>query len=156
MKKTSIATFIFGAFLLASAPAATAQSSLGVNVGYNVDNEEFFAGGQFRYGLTAFPITINPIVETYFIDNLTFLQIDLNALYHIGRQYTTTFTPYFGAGLGINYLDTDFGDGETDAGLNLIAGADFGQARIRPFVEARIQINEGTPVIARGGVLFTL
>lgn len=151
MKKLAILSVVFAAFFTINANDAAAQNSLGVNVGYNLENEEFFAGGQFRFTTPALPVTINPSIETYFIDNVTWLQIDVNALYHIGREYTTAFTPYVGAGLGIDAVE-----GNTDAGLNLVAGADLGMSRIRPFAEARININDGTNVGVRGGVLFSL
>lgn len=150
MKKLAILAFLFAGFIGLGGKEAAAQNSFGVNVGYNLDAEEFFAGAQARFGTPSIPIVINPSIETYFIDNVTWLQIDVNALYHIGRDYTTTFTPYFGAGLGIDAIE-----GNTDAGLNLIAGADFGKGRMRPFTEARININDGTNVGVRGGLLFT-
>lgn len=134
---------------------AAAQTNLGVNVGYNLEAEEFFAGGQARLGLGGLPVIINPSNETYFIDNVTWLQIDLNALYPFGVD-NTTFTPYAGAGIGINYIKPENLDSRTDAGLNLIAGATFGFSRLRPFAEARINFDDGTNVGIRGGVLFGL
>lgn len=132
---------------------AAAQNSVGVNVGYNLDAEEFFAGGQARVVFGGLPVIINPSIETYFIENLTWLQIDINALYPFGGS-NTTFTPYAGAGLGINFLKPENFDSQTDAGLNLIAGAAFGFSRLRPFAEARINIDDGTNVSLRGGLLI--
>ena len=153
--KQLILVFMFLAVISLTARDAAAQASIGANVGYNLDAEEFFAGGQARFGLGAFPVIINPSIETYFIDNLTWLQIDLNALYPFGVN-NTAFTPYAGAGIGINYFKPENLDSSTDAGLNLIAGAVFGFNRLRPFAEARINFDGDTNVGIRGGVLFGL
>lgn len=134
---------------------ALAQNRLGINVGYNVDAEEIFAGGQFRVGLPGFPITVNPSLETYFIEDVTRLQIDVNALYLFGVN-NVAFTPYAGAGLGVNYIKPENLDSETDAGLNLIAGANFGFGRLSPFAEARINVAGSTNVGLRGGLLIGL
>jgi opacity protein-like surface antigen len=131
---------------------ASAQNQLGVNVGYNIDAERFFAGGQFRFAPPALPVVINPSLETYFIEDLTLLQIDVNALYPFGTN-NTTFTPYAGAGIGIGYANNE-DDSSTSAGLNLIAGASFGFGRLQPFAEARINFDDGTNVGLRGGLLF--
>ncbi len=160
MKKTAILTLILGSFLLLDARDASAQARLGANVGYNLDAERWFVGGQLRYGMPTFPITFNPSVEYYLdVPGASQWELDLNGLYHIGRQYTTTFTPYFGAGLGIVYTnyELDALDNDTNLGLNLVAGADFGSGSLQPFVEARIQVMDGaTPVSVRGGVTFGL
>lgn len=132
-----------------------AQNRVGINVGYNLEAEEIFAGGQLRFGLPGFPVTVNPSLETYFIEDVTWLQIDVNALYLFGVN-NVAFTPYAGAGLGVNYVKPENLDSRTDAGLNLIAGANFGFGRLSPFAEARINIDDGTNVGLRGGLLIGL
>lgn len=153
--KRLLLVFMFLGVISLTVRDASAQTSIGANVGYNLDAEEFFAGGQARLGLGGFPVIINPSIETYFVENLTWLQIDLNALYPFGVN-NTTFTPYAGAGIGVNYSKAENIDSDTSAGLNLIAGATFGFGRLRPFAEARINIDDGTNVGVRGGVLFGL
>lgn len=138
-----------------TADEISAQNSIGANVGYNFDAEELFLGGQFRFAPAALPVMINPSLETYFIDGATWLRFDINALYPFGVR-NTTFTPYAGAGLGLNFINPDIGDSETDAMLNLVFGAEFGMARIRPFGEARIDVGDGTGASLRGGVLVGL
>lgn len=158
MKKIVILSFILAAFLAVDMRDAAAQNRIGVNAGYHLDAERWFVGGQFRFTPATLPVTINPSVE-YFLDvpGGSMWELDVNALYHIGRAYTTTFTPYFGGGLGVLFASPERGDSETDFGLNLVAGADFGSSRIQPFVEARIQVMNGeVPVSVRGGVLFGL
>lgn len=154
MMKRLAPAALLSAFLLWSASDASAQHSLGINAGYNIDAEEFFMGGQARFAPAALPVLLNPSIETYFLD-FTWLQIDLNALYPFDTR-NTTFTPYAGAGLGITYVKPDGGDGDTDAGLNFIFGAEWGMNRLRPFTEARIVVDREVGVGLRGGLLIGL
>lgn len=152
-------TMTYSAALLAVALIASneafAQHRVGINVGYNLESEEVFAGGQLRFAVPRLPVTVNPSLETYFIEDVTWLQIDVNALYLFGVN-NVAFTPYAGAGLGVNYVKPENSDSRTDAGLNLIAGANFGFGRLSPFAEARINLDDGTNVGLRGGLLIGL
>lgn len=155
MKKKITCITALLAITIVGIQEAKAQNSLGINVGYNIEAEEIFAGGQARFGIPGFPVIVNPSLETYFIDDFTWLQIDVNALYPFGVD-NVAFTPYAGAGLGVNYVKPENLDSRTDAGLNLIAGANFGFGRMRPFAEARINLDDGTNVGVRGGLLIGL
>ena len=152
MKRTTILS-IFALSLIFSTRDAAAQNAIGANVGYDIDAEEWFAGAQFRLAPASLPVIINPSVETFFVDGFTWLHFDLNALYPFGVD-NTTFTPYAGAGLGIDYIKSENGDGNTDAGLNLLFGANFGMGRIQPFAEARIRVDSEVGVAVRGGILL--
>lgn len=152
MKRLTRITFILVMLGGLSARDASAQHSVGINVGYNLDAEEFFLGGQLRFAPAGLPVILNPSVETYFVDN-TWLQIDVNALYPFGVR-NTTFTPYAGAGLGLDYVNFDAGGSNTDAGLNLLFGAEWGMGRMRPFTEARIHVDGEVGVGLRGGLLI--
>lgn len=154
MKRFALIALISAVALALEVPEASAQHSVGINAGYNLDAEEFFLGGQARFAPTALPVIINPSVETYFVD-FTWLQIDVNALYPFGSR-NTTFTPYAGAGLGINYQNAEGAESNTDAGLNLLFGAEWGMGRLRPFTEARIGVDSDVGVAVRGGLLIGL
>lgn len=142
------------------APTASAQSQLGVGGGYDVDREAPFIGAHARVGTPSLPIRFAPGVDFYFVDDIggqsvTSMQFNVNALYDIGRQYTTTFTPYVGAGLGIAYSKVEDLDSDTNTGLNLVFGAEFGQnSRLRPYVQSQLTFADGTAVNLGGGVLF--
>ncbi len=152
MQKLFSATLL----LFALALPAQAQAQFGVHGGYDVDVEEFFLGGQARFGVAALPVVIQPGVDYFFIDNATLLQFDVNAIYHISGGAAEPFTPYAGAGLGIRYITLDDIDADdTAVGLNLLAGARFNtMTRLRPFVQARMTIEDGTSVAVMGGILF--
>lgn len=143
---------LFGILLLFGVQSASAQSSIGANVGYNFQYDEFFAGGQARFSPATLPVVINPSLETYFQDNVTWLRFDLNALYMFGVD-NTTFTPYAGGGLGLDYFNPEMGDSDTNPMLNLVFGANFGMGQLRPFAEARIGIADETEAAIRGGLL---
>lgn len=152
--KRSLLIAVFSTALLAGVQTASAQNSVGANVGYDFDLEEFFAGGQLRFAPATLPIVINPSLETYFQENVTRLRLDLNGLYMFGVD-NVTFTPYAGGGLGVEYANPDVGDSVTNAMLNLIFGANFGMGQLRPFAEARIGVGDGTRAALRGGLLFS-
>lgn len=151
--KRLLLTGLFSTALLLSAQTASAQNSIGANVGYNFDAEEVFIGGQLRFAPATLPVVINPSLETYFVEDATWLRFDLNALYMFGVD-NTTFTPYAGGGLGVDYVNPENFDSETDAKLNLVFGANFGMGQIRPFAEARVDIGDGTGAALRGGILI--
>lgn len=151
MKKT-----LFLSLLLAGVLAfpARAQTSFGFHGGYDLDFEEFLIGGQARFGLGTLPLQFQPGLDFFFADRGTLLQFDGNFLYPISGGPGEPFTPYAGAGLGVAYRSVgDFDD--TSAGLNLLAGANFNSAtRIRPFIQARLTVGDGTRVGVMGGILF--
>ena len=151
--KRSLFIALVSTALIAGGQSASAQHSIGANVGYNFEYEEFFVGGQFRYVPATLPIVINPSLETHFVDGMSWLRFDLNGLYMFGVD-NTTFTPYAGGGLGLNYFNPEVGDSETDAMLNAVFGANFGMGRMRPFAEARIGIGDVTEASLRGGLLI--
>jgi hypothetical protein len=154
MKRFTLIALLSAVCLWTGIRDASAQHSVGINAGYNLDAKEFFLGGQARFAPASLPVILNPSIETYFVD-FTWLQIDINALYPFGSR-NTTFTPYAGAGLGINYVKPEGGDGDTDAGLNLLFGAEWGMSRLRPFTEARIVVDGEVGVGLRGGLLIGL
>lgn len=137
---------------------ARAQSQLGVGIGYDVDVEAAFAGAHFRFAPASLPFQISPGFDYYFVDGVTALQFDINALYDIGVD-NQAFTPYIGAGLGIGYVEAEgLGDNDsnTDTGLNLIFGAKFGFNSLQPYVQAKGTLGGGiTGVGVSGGVLFS-
>lgn len=155
MKKTVLLAAL-GLASFGVSQTASAQSQFGIGGGYDLDREAAFAGAQARVSTASLPVRINPGVDYYFVDNATLFQFNLNALYDIGAGNTTTFTPYVGAGLGLAYGKVEgFDEGETDAGLNLIFGAEFGQnSRLRPYAQAQLTVGDGTAVSVGGGVLF--
>lgn len=180
---TCLLTLLF--FLVLGAGETSAQTSLGVQGGYNLDAftndgaEEgtYHLGAQARFGLTGIPVIINPSIDYFFnhIDNANVWQFNADVIAPLGVN-NAVFTPYAGLGLGVtrvsfqpdtpllgNLLEHE----ETDLGLNVIGGATFGTGPVRPFAQARITfgnhmafVNEdgqpGPGYALMGGVLFRL
>lgn len=147
--RTTLAALAALAFVPA---AASAQTRFEVSGGYNFDAEAAMVGAGARIPLSSYPITFAPHVDYHFIEDVTFLQGNFDGLYHF--RGGVSFTPYAGAGLAIGYATAD-GDSETDAGLNLVFGAEFGsRTRLTPYVQARATISDGTGVGVTAGVIF--
>jgi len=60
-----------------------------------------------------------------------------------------------GGGLNISRFAFE-GEGESDVGLNLLAGAESLRGRIHPFVEGRLIIGDGSRFQLAAGLNFTL
>lgn len=73
----------------------------------------------------------------------TYCEVNANLVYRFKGE-TRRVAPYLGTGLNVarleastNALGVEISAGETQAGLNLVAGLVAGRGRARPFVEAR-------------------
>lgn len=95
------------------------------------------------------------------IEGYNYFEVNANALYSLPLAGITGFRPYVGGGLNIarGSLDIDLPEGlgdisasDTELGLNLIGGAEFGIGRIRPFAELRAQIAGGEQFVLTGGI----
>ena len=65
--------------------------------------------------------------------------------------------PYAGGGLNIAHSSVDniSNSGDTKLGFNLLGGLRFpGPPRIKPFVEARLELRDGSQFVVTGGILF--
>ncbi len=70
----------------------------------------------------------------------------------------SSLAPYAGGGLNIAHKSKEFDDGrsasDTDLGLNLLGGTQFGRGKVNPFVELRVELAGGEQFVLPGGVLF--
>jgi hypothetical protein len=117
--------------IFASASAMQA-ADFGVRAGRMNDSDEDFVGVEMAIG--AGPITFNPNIEYWLIDDITAGSANLDMTYDIVQ--IGTITPYAGAGLGIFYVDDDFGS-ETDVLGNLIGGIAFDLDFLRPYAQVK-------------------
>jgi len=144
-------------FLFGGTASATAQSiDLGPRFGVDVDNvNEAFLGLDVRINAPVLPVTINPGFDVYFVSGgMSFFTFDANVLLPFGID-NQLFTPYTGAGVVLTR--TANGATETSAGVQVMAGAEFGFGNLRPFVQAKASFG-ASPDLASvsGGVLFRL
>lgn len=158
-----LAVTLIGLLLSVGAQSAKAQFEVGPRVGYDLEVEELHIGAEARFDIGGLdlPIKAKPSIDYYFVDNLTLLTFDANAIYEFDLE-GGTIEPYAGAGLGISYWSFDddaFGGIDVDAsdtnvGLNLLGGAVFGGGSLRPFAEARF--NTDDLFTLTGGLLFAV
>lgn len=168
MKKlASFILLIAFAFLL-TPQQATAQTEievgprLGIDVGDASDiGGDFFIGAEGRITPEAFPVSINPSIDYYFVDvdGYSLLTFDINALYEFGVD-NEAFTPYAGGGLGFVRSSVDFGElgsaSNTEVGLNLVGGAAFETGSVKPFAQAKVNVgSDFTLLNLMGGLLFS-
>ncbi|MES3628950.1 MAG: hypothetical protein PPP56_02165 [Longimonas sp.] len=167
MLRTCLAATL--ALLLCTALPQNADAQVGlafgprvsVDVGddINGDDATLALGADLRISSVALPFTLNPTYDYYFIDSdVSFSTLNVNLLFPFGID-NRVFTPYSGLGAGFSFISN--GDTQTDAGLNVLAGAQFGVLPFRPFVELgySIYFTEGDNLNAfgiRGGLLFGL
>jgi hypothetical protein len=174
MKKTSLVTTLLALLLLAGFQTnAQAQILLGAHGGIHFDGTEVIIGPSARFDLpfeiNGTPIVGNPSIDFYpfaggdadGIDgvDVSFLGVNFDLLYPVNLDVSAN--PYVGAGLGFFRSSVDlggFGDfSDTSLLINLKGGATFGQpGSLQPFVELILSIGDGSGIIAKGGVLFSL
>lgn len=168
---TSFFTALLLLLALSAAPndaRAQAVIEVGPRVGYEIDDfEALTIGADVRVSTVTLPFQVNGTFDYYFADelagtDLNVFQITGNALYEFGIN-NQLFTPYAGPGLSITRVsfdsalpdDSDFSASDTDLGLNLVGGAEFGVRNLKAFAQASFVVGGSfEPVNITGGVLF--
>jgi opacity protein-like surface antigen len=118
--------------LLTLTPAVLA-ADFGVRAGQYRDAGEEFVGAEVLFD--AGVLNVNPNIEYSLADNVTAGTANLDVTIDIGRF--NTVTPYLGAGVGLLYVDDDFGEDETDVLGNLIAGVAFKLDFLEPYAQLK-------------------
>lgn len=80
-------------------------------------------------------------------------EINGNVLYNFEIPDLPSLRPYAGGGLHLARVSSDVG-GDTDLGLNLLAGNKFPLDGFTPFAELRVELGGGEQFVLTGGVLF--
>jgi opacity protein-like surface antigen len=159
--------------LFLAVPAAHAQFAVLPYVGYDLDAETavFGLGAEVALPLaTPVGLSVRPSGEYLLIRDIdiagrTFQQIisQLN-LDVIVRFGTPGLQPFAGAGVSVRSIDLDTSDNddvegdqditETNVGANLLGGAEFGAGALRPFLQGRLTLSDGSVLSFLGGVVF--
>jgi len=171
MKKFAAFVLLFGVFVGFGLEQARAQTQIeiGPRLGFDLagDVEEFYIGADSRFTVGGLPVILNGVFDWYFLDDTflggtdvdaSFFQLSFNALYEFGLD-NASFTPYAGAGIGLNRLSVSVGnvdDGDTELGVNLIGGATFGFGNLKPFAQAQISFGDVDLFTIAGGLLFSI
>lgn len=128
MKSARLLPLLF-VFALISVPSVYA-AEFGVRAGRYNDAEDEFVGVEAAFGEQ---IQFNPNVEYMLTDDGTALTGNADVLFHFERG---TVKPYAGGGVGVLFVDDDFGD-STDALFNVIGGVKFDLDFLEPYVQVK-------------------
>jgi len=171
-RRVLIAITAFGFF--AGAGAVEAQS---VQIGPQLslaEDTDFGIGPRLEIGLVpAIPgLRFAASFDYFFPDNPTlgggaatadndYWELNGNLLYGFGIPSLPGFDPYVGAGINIAHASSvgeiqgvPFDDSDTDAGVNLVGGAQFPIGGLTPFLEARLELRDDNQLVVAGGFLF--
>ena len=118
--------------LVILAPALFA-ADFGIRAGRYSDAEEEFLGAEVV--IDAGIVNINPNIEYSLEEDITAGSANLDVTFDLGRFQRVT--PYLGAGVGLLYVDDDFGSDETDAVGNLLGGLQFNFDFLKPYAQVK-------------------
>lgn len=170
MKKLCVAAAVLGMVAL-GAGEARAQVSFGAQASF-ADDVDFGVGGRVYAALPFNRTRFVGSFDYFFPDDgggsplgdsfdFTYFEVNGNAVYSLPVRNMPSFAPYVGGGLNIAHSSVEFevlgerqSSSDTEMGLNLLGGAEFGQGNARPFVELRIEMAGGEQFVLAGGVRF--
>ena len=138
--------------------ATQAQTALGLVAQYGLDIEEFQLGGEFHIPFRPLDgFSFVPNLELYIRDDPTILAINADVHYAFGSEFARSFVPYVGLGLAVTRVSDD-GRSDSEAGLNLIGGANFRtRGRSVPFFPIEFRASDFYDDLSiGGGVRFPL
>ena len=122
-----VTRFVTGlSFLLAlvvvSAVPAAAQDA-GVRAGISIDPDQFYFGGHIETGPLIDRLHFRPNVEIGFGDDIMLIGVNMEFVYKFPQR--RGWNIYAGAGPALNvYTFDDSDDSSTDAGFNILVGAE--------------------------------
>lgn len=122
--------FLIALFTLAPAVLA---ADFGVRAGQYRDAGDEFVGAEMLFD--AGVVNINPNIEYSLADDITAGTANLDLTVDLGRF--SSVTPYLGAGVGLSYVDDDFGGDETTMVGNLIGGVAFDFDFLEPYAQVK-------------------
>ena len=95
---------------------------------------------------------IQPNVMYWNTSGVSDFSLNGDLYYHLAaRNYVT---PYVGAGLGMQWVDTDGSDAENNLGVNLFGGVNFPSPAANYFVEGRYTASDVSQFAVLGGITF--
>ena len=114
-------------------PTALA-ADFGVRAGRISDSGQNFVGAEMLFDLGS--VNVNPNFEYQLdTDDATVGTVNLDLTFDIARF--SRVTPYVGAGVGLSYVDDDFGSARTDTLGNLIGGLSFDLDSLKPYAQVK-------------------
>ena len=149
--------FAIVAVTLAATPAAAVD--FGVRGGVYDDADAGFIGGELLMGVTG-RWFFNPNLEYVFVDDGSLWT--LNADVHYDFPSRDGLALWAGGGPAVIFRETDpprscprcEGDDETDIGLNLLGGVGLIRGSMRPYLQGKLILSDGTEASLAVGLRF--
>jgi hypothetical protein len=134
-------------------PTETASAGdVGIRFGYYTEVEEPFVGVEYLTRV-AHRVYFNPNFEWVFTEGFDYLTLNGDFHYDFpvqGHKYV-----WLGAGLALVRVSFDGGGGgDTDAGLNVLAGAGLRAGSVTPYVQAKIIVKDNSEFVIGFGLRF--
>lgn len=120
------------AITLLLTPAVFA-ADFGIRAGTYDDIGEEFVGAEVVFDIGS--LNVNPNIEYSLAEDITAGSANLDLTLDLGNF--ARVTPYVGAGVGLWYVDDDFGDNTTDLLGNLIGGVQFDLDFLKPYAQVK-------------------
>jgi hypothetical protein len=144
------------AFLVAlavSLPAGTASATdLGVRAGLYSDADAAFLGVEALARVTP-RVYFNPNFEWVFVDSGSYFT--LNADFHYDFHMHKRRYAWLGAGLALVRTDAEGpGEGNTDAGLNILGGLGVQAGHVIPYVQLKVIAKDNAEFVIAAGLRF--
>ncbi len=96
---------------------------------------------------------LDPNMRYWKVDGVRDVAPNMDLTYHFRSE--SSWTPYLGGGLGVNFVrDRRLEHGESDLGLNAIAGLRFPTSAGRYFLEGRYTASDVSQVALLTGITF--
>ena len=166
MRKQAVWLASFALCAVAAMPAH-AQVQFGPQLTYGLDVEEIAIGGRVEIGLPNKLSQTGPLASARFVGSLDYYLVDCGgadscSLIEINPGLvvplqSATLKPYVGGGLNLARSSVSIGgtsNSNTETGINLIGGLNFGLSGMAAFTEARLSLGGSEQLALTFGILF--
>jgi opacity protein-like surface antigen len=155
MKKLLCAVAL--AAVLGVPASASAQLQAGPILAYHTDLEAVGVGAFLGIPIPSVEgLSIVPDFTWFFPDGGDYFEINGDVVYTFAVTPDSPVEPFAFAGLNIARVSPDFGNSDTDVGLNLGGGVNFVAGSLNPFAGAKFEIQNETGFVIFGGLGFAL
>jgi len=113
-------SFLLGVVLLSSTPALAQDA--GIRGGISIDPDQFYFGGHLETAPLVDRLHFRPNLEVGVGDDLVLIAANMEFVYKFTRSRALNL--YAGAGPALNIFMVDGGDSDTEAGFNILVGAE--------------------------------
>jgi hypothetical protein len=127
LKRVFLAAVLLALVAAASEARPAVATTAGPRVGFSLDPDQLVVGGHLQVGEIAPSLTFDPSLELGFGDDVTVIAMNFDMHYHVELQ-ESDWRPYFGAGIGVNFTDSDRrapqrDQTDTEVGGSVVLGA---------------------------------